>query len=165
MTHEAQTRLPWTAEVRRFNITVAYTTDHLRSARSRRCPGRSDWALQVKWHSRHGSADAGWCTCRRMPFSYHWLKGMVRSDGTSWLMDFLAALARAAATGEWLRGRKARSTAGTCVNGLKRKRQSCRWRTYLRPDVKHPHLEPFTEWEAAVIVQAQRDMGNNWLGT
>jgi hypothetical protein len=25
-------------------------------------------------------------------------------------------------------------------------------------------LEPFTEWEAAVIVQAQRDMGNNWLG-
>jgi hypothetical protein len=39
-----------------------------------------------------------------------------------------------------------------------------RWRTYLRPDVKHPHLEPFTEWEAAVIVQAQRDMGNNWLG-
>lgn len=40
----------------------------------------------------------------------------------------------------------------------------CRWRTYLRPDVKHPHLEPFTEWEAAVIVQAQRDMGNNWLG-
>jgi len=42
---------------------------------------------------------------------------------------------------------------------------SChRWRTYLRPDVKHPHLEPFTEWEAAVIVQAQREMGNNWLG-
>eukprot|EP00775_Hariotina_reticulata_P009698 gene9698-9857_t len=40
---------------------------------------------------------------------------------------------------------------------------SHRWRTYLRPDVKHPHLEPFTEWEAAVIVQAQRDMGNNWL--
>jgi len=39
-----------------------------------------------------------------------------------------------------------------------------RWRTYLRPDVKHPHLEPFTEWEAAVIVQAQREMGNNWLG-
>jgi hypothetical protein len=34
----------------------------------------------------------------------------------------------------------------------------------LRPDVKHPHLEPFTEWEAAVIVQAQREMGNNWLG-
>jgi hypothetical protein len=30
--------------------------------------------------------------------------------------------------------------------------------------VKHPHLEPFTEWEAAVIVQAQREMGNNWLG-
>jgi hypothetical protein len=25
-------------------------------------------------------------------------------------------------------------------------------------------LEPFTEWEAAVIVQAQREMGNNWLG-
>ncbi|KAF6253333.1 hypothetical protein COO60DRAFT_1628254 [Scenedesmus sp. NREL 46B-D3] len=23
--------------------------------------------------------------------------------------------------------------------------------------------EPFTEWEAAVIVQAQREMGNNWL--
>ncbi|WIA21482.1 hypothetical protein OEZ85_000687 [Tetradesmus obliquus] len=40
---------------------------------------------------------------------------------------------------------------------------SHRWRTYLRPDVKHPHLEPFTEWEAAVIVQAQREMGNNWL--
>lgn len=39
-----------------------------------------------------------------------------------------------------------------------------RWRTYLRPDVKHPHLEPFTEWEAAVIVQSQKEMGNNWLG-
>lgn len=30
--------------------------------------------------------------------------------------------------------------------------------------MKHPHLEPFTEWEAAVIVQAQKEMGNNWLG-
>lgn len=39
-----------------------------------------------------------------------------------------------------------------------------RWRTYLRPDVKHPHLEPFTEWEAAVIVQSQKEYGNNWLG-
>eukprot|EP00877_Chromochloris_zofingiensis_P010459 jgi/Chrzof1/5667/Cz16g11010.t1 len=41
---------------------------------------------------------------------------------------------------------------------------SHRWRTYLRPDVKHPHLEPFTEWEAAVIVQSQKEYGNNWLG-
>lgn len=48
-----------------------------------------------------------------------------------------------------------RITACCCVH---------RWRTYLRPDVKHPHLEPFTEWEAAVIVQAQQEMGNNWLG-
>lgn len=38
-----------------------------------------------------------------------------------------------------------------------------RWRTYLRPDVKHPHLEPFTEWEAAVIVQGQKEHANNWL--
>jgi hypothetical protein len=40
---------------------------------------------------------------------------------------------------------------------------SHRWRTYLRPDVKHPHLEPFTEWEAAVIVQGQKEHANNWL--
>lgn len=40
---------------------------------------------------------------------------------------------------------------------------SHRWRTYLRPDVKHPHLEPFTEWEAAVIVMGQREHANNWL--
>jgi hypothetical protein len=40
---------------------------------------------------------------------------------------------------------------------------SHRWRTYLRPDVKHPHLEPFTEWEAAVIVMGQKEHANNWL--
>lgn len=40
---------------------------------------------------------------------------------------------------------------------------SHRWRTYLRPDVKHPHLEPFSEWEAAVIVMGQREHANNWL--
>jgi hypothetical protein len=40
---------------------------------------------------------------------------------------------------------------------------SHRWRTYLRPDVKHPHLEPFTEWEAAVIIMGQKEHANNWL--
>lgn len=41
---------------------------------------------------------------------------------------------------------------------------SHRWRAYLRPDVQHPHLSPFTEWEAAVIVMAQKENGNNWMG-
>jgi hypothetical protein len=30
--------------------------------------------------------------------------------------------------------------------------------------VKHPHQEPFTDWEAAVIIKAQKALGNNWMG-
>jgi hypothetical protein len=33
---------------------------------------------------------------------------------------------------------------------------SCRWRIYLTPGVKRPTLEPFNEWETAVIYLGQQ---------
>eukprot|EP00879_Flechtneria_rotunda_P022551 GHRR01023807.1.p1 GENE.GHRR01023807.1~~GHRR01023807.1.p1 ORF type:complete len:1060 (+),score=415.73 GHRR01023807.1:73-3252(+) len=38
----------------------------------------------------------------------------------------------------------------------------CRWRNFLSPDIEHPRKSPFTEWEIAVVVQAQARYGNNW---
>ncbi|KAF6251055.1 Homeodomain-like protein [Scenedesmus sp. NREL 46B-D3] len=42
--------------------------------------------------------------------------------------------------------------------------KSCseRWRIYLTPGVKRPTLEPFNEWETAVIYLGQQVHGNQW---
>ena len=39
-----------------------------------------------------------------------------------------------------------------------------RWRNFLSPDIEHPRKIPFTDWEIAVVVQAQHRYGNNWKG-
>eukprot|EP00878_Enallax_costatus_P043337 GHUV01051269.1.p2 GENE.GHUV01051269.1~~GHUV01051269.1.p2 ORF type:complete len:102 (+),score=17.19 GHUV01051269.1:124-429(+) len=91
---------------------------------------------------------------------------MAKNAGTWSPTASLGERAKAAVTGATAAVREVMFTGSG--NGPSRTHNDmtwlCRWRTYLRPDVKHPHLEPFTEWEAAVIVQAQREMGNNWLG-
>jgi hypothetical protein len=36
---------------------------------------------------------------------------------------------------------------------------SCRWRTYLQPGVKHTTQEPFSEWEVAVVQEVRLQGG------
>ncbi len=46
--------------------------------------------------------------------------------------------------------------------GRSSKACSHRWGSFLNPDVKHPRLEPLSDWEVAVIMQAQAQYGNRW---
>ncbi|KAI8475195.1 MAG: hypothetical protein J3K34DRAFT_517630 [Monoraphidium minutum] len=48
------------------------------------------------------------------------------------------------------------------VPGRSSKSCSDRWRNFLSPDIEHPRKSPFSEWEVAVVVQAQHRYGNNW---
>jgi len=40
--------------------------------------------------------------------------------------------------------------------------RTCRWSSFLNPEIKHPRLEPLSDWEIAVIMQAQLQYGNRW---
>jgi len=50
------------------------------------------------------------------------------------------------------------------LQGRSSKACSHRWSTFLDPEIKHPRLEPLTDWEVAVIMQAQLQYGNRWKG-
>ncbi|GBF95991.1 hypothetical protein Rsub_08806 [Raphidocelis subcapitata] len=59
-------------------------------------------------------------------------------------------------------GDRAWATVATDVPGRSSKSCSDRWRNFLSPDIEHPRKSPFSEWEVAVVVQAQHRYGNNW---
>ncbi|WIA37732.1 hypothetical protein OEZ86_014612 [Tetradesmus obliquus] len=59
-------------------------------------------------------------------------------------------------------GDRAWATVANDVPGRSSKSCSDRWRNFLSPDIEHPRKSPFTEWEVAVVVQAQHRYGNNW---
>eukprot|EP00775_Hariotina_reticulata_P003150 gene3150-3427_t len=59
-------------------------------------------------------------------------------------------------------GDRAWATVANDVPGRSSKSCSDRWRNFLSPDIEHPRKSPFTEWEVAVVVQAQTRYGNNW---
>ncbi|GBF95474.1 hypothetical protein Rsub_07824 [Raphidocelis subcapitata] len=59
-------------------------------------------------------------------------------------------------------GDRAWATVANEVPGRSSKSCSDRWRNFLSPDIEHPRKSPFSEWEVAVVVQAQHRYGNNW---
>ncbi|KAI8466332.1 MAG: hypothetical protein J3K34DRAFT_485028 [Monoraphidium minutum] len=59
-------------------------------------------------------------------------------------------------------GDRAWATVANDVAGRSSKSCSDRWRNFLSPDIEHPRKSPFSEWEVAVVVQAQHRYGNNW---
>ncbi|KAF8058410.1 hypothetical protein HT031_005534 [Scenedesmus sp. PABB004] len=94
-----------------------------------------------------------------------------RRRGALGAMHFTSAQSRSAWTeqeDELLRqavakfGDRAWATVANDVPGRSSKSCSDRWRNFLSPEIEHPRKSPFTEWEVAVVVQAQHRYGNNW---